>query len=276
MILRFPKGLKKAVTLSYDDGVQQDRHLIEILDRYGIRATFNLNSGCFAKEGTVYPQGQVHRRMTLAECKAAYDTSVHEVAVHGLMHFSPDMLSKPQLVHEFMTDRENLEREFGGLVRGAAYAFGCYSDDAVRVLEDCGIRYCRTVHSTHSFNLPANWLTLDPTCHHDDEQLFPLVDKFLADNCRFSSRLFYLWGHAYEFEGNNNWERIEEFCKKMSGHDDIWYCTNIEVRDYEDAYRSLIFSADSKRAYNPTVTDVWGEEEGKIYYFPAGKVTEIE
>ena len=61
---RFPGGLRKAVTLSYDDGVEQDIRLMEILDKHGIRCTFNLNSGCWAKEGTVYPAGHIHRRMS--------------------------------------------------------------------------------------------------------------------------------------------------------------------------------------------------------------------
>ena len=50
-IMRFPGGLRKAVTLSYDDGVEQDRELIGILDQAGLKCTFNLNSGCFPPEG---------------------------------------------------------------------------------------------------------------------------------------------------------------------------------------------------------------------------------
>ena len=65
MFMRFPGGLRKAVTLSYDDGVEQDAQLIEILNRNGLKATFNLNSGLFAPEGTKYPTGQIHRRMLL-------------------------------------------------------------------------------------------------------------------------------------------------------------------------------------------------------------------
>ena len=61
---RFPNGLRKALTLSYDDGVEQDIRLMEILDKHGIRCTFNLNSGCWAKEGTVYAPGTIHRRMS--------------------------------------------------------------------------------------------------------------------------------------------------------------------------------------------------------------------
>lgn len=38
-------GKKKAITFSYDDGVTQDIRLIELLDKYGLKCTFNLNSG---------------------------------------------------------------------------------------------------------------------------------------------------------------------------------------------------------------------------------------
>lgn len=48
MMILYPYGLRKALTLSYDDGVETDIELIRILDEYGILATFNLNSGCFA------------------------------------------------------------------------------------------------------------------------------------------------------------------------------------------------------------------------------------
>lgn len=38
-------GKKKAVTFSYDDGVEQDRRLIALFNKYGMKATFNQNSG---------------------------------------------------------------------------------------------------------------------------------------------------------------------------------------------------------------------------------------
>lgn len=38
-------GKKKAVTFSYDDGVTQDRRLVEMMNTYGVKGTFNLNSG---------------------------------------------------------------------------------------------------------------------------------------------------------------------------------------------------------------------------------------
>jgi len=61
----FPNGKIKAVTLSYDDGVEQDIRLIEIMKKYGLKGTFNINSGLYAPEDIVYPSNQIHRRMSL-------------------------------------------------------------------------------------------------------------------------------------------------------------------------------------------------------------------
>lgn len=84
MMVLYPYGLRKALTLSYDDGVETDIELIRILDEYGILATFNLNSGWFAPEGTVYPAGTIYRRMSESAIKALYAGGRHEVASHAL------------------------------------------------------------------------------------------------------------------------------------------------------------------------------------------------
>lgn len=50
-MMRFPGFRRKALTLSYDDGVVNDRRLIEIMNKYGLKGTFNLNSGLFSEDG---------------------------------------------------------------------------------------------------------------------------------------------------------------------------------------------------------------------------------
>lgn len=53
--LRFPDGKQKAVTFSYDDGCRDDIRLVEILNRYKIKCTFNINSACIPeKDGALY------------------------------------------------------------------------------------------------------------------------------------------------------------------------------------------------------------------------------
>jgi len=175
------------------------------------------------------------------------------------------------MTREILHDRENLEREFGGIIRGMAYSFGTFNDTVVEVLRSCGIAYSRTVQSTHDFSVPNDWLRLHPTCHHNDPKLMELCDRFLADEAPFFSRLFYLWGHSYEFESDNNWDVIRTFCEKMSGHADIWYATNIEIVDYVNAFRSLIAGAAQRALYNPTSTRIWVEEAGKLYEIGPGE-----
>ena len=44
--------------------------------------------------------------------------------------------------------------------------------------------------------------------------------------------LFYIWGHSYELVTEKDWQEFEEFCACISGHSDIYYCTNVEALDY--------------------------------------------
>jgi len=273
--LRFPRGRAKALTLSYDDGVEQDMRLVEILDRYGLKGTFNLNSGLYAPEGTVFPCGQIHRRMTEKQVLKTFQGSGHEVACHSLTHPYLDKLPPAMAAREIIKDRENLERQFGTIVRGMAYPYGTYSDSLVGILKSCGIVYARTVESTNSLKIPADWLHLAPTCHHDSLELMNLARKFSEEEATRDPWLFYLWGHSYEFEANDNWHVIEEFAKYTGGRDDIWYATNIEIYDYIHDYNRLQFSVECTRAKNPTARTLWLEMDGRLFDIAPGQIMEI-
>ena len=255
--MRFPGGKAKALTLSYDDGVEQDVRLMEVMKKHGLKGTFNLNSGLFAPEETVYPAGTIHRRMSRSQVLALYKDSGMEVAAHGLTHPFLEQLTPAECTREVITDRENLEREFGGIVRGMAYPFGTFSDTVVECLKACGIVYSRTVISSGDFRLPKDWLRLAATCHHDDPRLKDLAARFVNETPKQEPWMFYLWGHSYEFEANGNWDRIEAFAEYTGGKDDIWYATNLEIYDYTEAYKQLIISADGTRLYNPTAHTLW-------------------
>ena len=253
--LRFPGQRAKAFTMSYDDGVEQDERLISIMQKYGLKGTFNLNSGCYPPEDVSYPAGVIHRRMPKSRVTELYGGSGMEVAAHAYEHPHLEQLSPSACAYQIVKDREVLEEQFSRIVRGMAYPYGSYSDSVVDTLRDCGVAYCRTVISTHSFDLPRDWLRLPATCHHDDRELMPLARKFV-EQTPDSPWLFYLWGHSYEFEANNNWQTIETLADYIGGRDDIWYATNIELYDYIQAFRSLITSADGRRVYNPTAVSL--------------------
>ena len=69
---------------------------------------------------------------------------------------------------------------------------------------------------------------------------------------------------------------IEEICQKLSGKDDIWYATNIEIHDYVEAYRQLRYSADESIIYNPTLIDIWLDIDKKPYLVKSGQTIIVE
>ncbi|MDR1445841.1 MAG: polysaccharide deacetylase family protein [Treponema sp.] len=222
----FPNGKKKALTLSYDDGVEQDRRLVEILNRYGIKATFNINSGIQTGANTWQNRKLLVRRMNVAGLPALY--AGHEVALHSLTHPHLENLDEESIRNELEQDKLNLERIFGKKVQGMAYPYGTFNDTVVRIVRECGLRYARGIVSTLGFDISADLLRFQPTCHHNDEKLMTLAESFINSKPE-EPQLFYLWGHSYEFEAENNWRIIEEFCKIISGRADIAYCTNAEA-----------------------------------------------
>ena len=216
---------RKALTFSYDDGIEQDRKLVEIFNKYGMKATFNLNTGIQTPESNFEIEGVYINRMKQEGLEELYRG--HEIATHGLTHAAPTGMTKEQLDKEFLTDMSNIERIYGTYPVGMAYAYGCVDDEVVKYLKSIGIKYGRTVEASHSFEIPKEPLKLKATCHHDDDMLFELAEKFLkAEPKENEQMLFYVWGHSYEFDVNNNWDRIEEFCKMMSGKADIFYGSN--------------------------------------------------
>lgn len=272
--MRYPNGLVKALTFSYDDAVEQDQKLVSILNQYGMKGTFNINTGLFSPEGTTFPAGTIHRRMTQSQTIALLKDSGHEIAVHCLTHPFLEQLPANAATMEVLGDRANIERLFGGIVRGMAYPYGTYNDEIVAMLRSAGILYSRTVNSSEQFYLPQDWLRLPPTCHHDNPHLMELADRFLASDPQ-SCELFYLWGHSYEFEANNNWEVIENFAAKMAHNDTIWYATNLEIFSYVEAYKQLQFNTDMTLAYNPTATTLYMQCDDTIYSIAPGQTLQF-
>ena len=226
------KGKKKAITFSFDDGVRQDVRTIEILDKYGLKGTFNLNS---AKCGTKYPyeaNGKTIERTLAEPWEIAERYKNHEVAVHTLGHFNLTELPDSCVIWQVEEDRKLLESLTGKEVRCMAYPCGgTNNDDRVAELlqNHTKIRFSRTITSTYSFDLQENLLRFHPTIHFGDSRALELAEKFISMKTD-EPKVFYIWGHTYELDASDGaWERFEEFCKLISGREDVFYGTNGEI-----------------------------------------------
>ena len=279
--LYWPEGKKKAFTVSYDDGIEQDRRLIQMMNERGIRGTFNLNSGLLGRKGRVAAGKKEvdHIKVPAEEITELY--AGHEIAAHGVYHESMFGMDTARCTEEILTCRKELEQITGRPLTGFAYAFGAVDENILKAVRLSGISYARTITATHKFDIPQDFLKWDPTCHHDDENVMNLADTFLSDDFYFSmyspAKLFYVWGHSYEFDQNDNWDHMDQLLDKVSGKKDVWYATNGQIRSYVEAYRQLIFSVDSTKVYNPSCISVWlgGIFSGQTVEVKPGEITEL-
>ncbi|MBQ8815888.1 MAG: polysaccharide deacetylase family protein [Lachnospiraceae bacterium] len=228
-------GKKKAITFSYDDGVTQDKRLIDIFNKYGLKCTFNLNSELCGVENTLVRNGVTvsHNRIRKEDVKYIYDG--HEVAAHTLTHpCLPKIERDDEVIRQVEQDRINLSEIVGYEVCGMAYPCGGQNNDdrtADLIRQHTGVKYARALATNGSFRLQKNLYRFEGTVYHHDEwdKLFELGEKFLALDTD-ESAIFYIWGHAYEFDiFPERWQQFEEFCQMMSGRKDIFYGTNKEV-----------------------------------------------
>lgn len=226
-------GKIKAITFSYDDGVTQDKRLIEIFNRYGLKCTFNINSGLLGSANLLVCDG-----VTVAHCKPKPEEireiyKGHEIASHTLTHPLLTKLSEEEIIRQTENDRIALSELAGYEVVGFAYPCGGVNYDrrvAEIIRNNTGIKYCRTIESNHSFDIQNNLFEFKPTVghHHEFDKMLEIGKKFVELETN-KPALLYIWGHSYEFDIYNRWNAFEEFCKYISKRDDIFYGTNKEV-----------------------------------------------
>lgn len=259
----FPGGKHKVLTMSYDDGREEDRRLVALFNEYGIKGTFHVNSGIHWDE----------KRIPISEYKELYKG--HEVSVHTATHPTIARCPMEEVVDQIMEDRKVLEDAVGYPIRGMSYPNGSFSQEIIDVLPALGIRYARTVGSTDSFAMPENFLRWTATCHHN-HNLQKLGEEFVGLFKKQYLYMMYVWGHSYEFGLQDNWEVMENFCKLVGRRDDIWYATNIEIVDYMDAAKRLQFTAKLDKVYNPSFQSVWiAVNDNQIVEVKGGEMKEI-
>ena len=245
-------GKNKAITFSFDDAVIEDKRIIEILDKYGLKATFNLTtgflgvngSGKFLKKGEVEGEekveinGEVYHYETLpkirikpCEVKEVYKN--HEVGAHSIKHWPLTLLDDDTVALQIEADRQILSKLCGKEVVSFAYPCGgvnCDERVANVVKNRTGVKFARSFKLTNSFELPKDLLMAESTVRFVDyDNMINLAKEFI--NTKFDHPvIFSMWGHGYEMlDDTHNFEDFERFCKLIANKEDIFYGTNGEV-----------------------------------------------
>ncbi|WP_169793110.1 SGNH/GDSL hydrolase family protein [Amphibacillus sediminis] len=267
----FPEGKHKVLTFSYDDGRGADKKLVEIFNKYGMKGTFHLNSGF------INPNNKTrtfhHDYIQAYEVAKLYHG--HEIACHTVTH--PTIARTPieHVTLQVMEDRRFLEKITGYPVQGFSYPNGSYNEEIKQMLPHTGIEYARIVGSSAQFAMPNDYYQWQATCHHN-HRLLELGEAFKSLNKAQYLYMMSVWGHSYEFDHDDNWHLIEQFCANMSSQSDIWYATNIEMVRYMKAANQLVLGIDANVAYNPTAIPLWISINGEIKRIPPGETIAIK
>ena len=237
---------KKYFTMSFDDGITQDARIIQILKKYDMPCTFNINTGLYGVDWSAWLSDYAgipvsHVRFT----KAQIETGIYEgfdVEVHTIDH--PDLASSyvqygaSYVIDQVKRDENNIAALTGKRPVGMAYPGGALSstsDDVIRtILDNTNVRFARlavNLSDPTQFAFPEYWMTWYPTASIGSGMtaLNSLADAYIAADADKCDMLYYVWGHAYEIDMYDLWDEFEAFVKKMSEQDDVVFVTNAEL-----------------------------------------------
>jgi peptidoglycan/xylan/chitin deacetylase (PgdA/CDA1 family) len=263
-IPKFPGNKRIAVTFSFDDGVVTDLPTLEFFNNHNLKATWNINSVGL----NPHPYAATIPLKDIAKTYAG-----HEIALHTVTHPHLELLDPAQIAYEVLDDKKALEDHVQYPIRGMAYPCGTWNQTVINVLRALGIVYARTTQkSDNPFPSPEP-LAWPATGHQFDPEV-PTKWQQFYDNPR-TNGVFFIWGHTYEFEQRHDWAALERIYKPLANKPDVWYCTNIQLFDYEAARQRLVLAANKKSAYNPTGTPITILADGKQTEVPPGATLQL-
>ena len=257
----YPGGRKKAFNITYDDGVLQDVRFVALLNKYGLKGTFNLNSQLMGSGFSwTHPSGVAVTRLTREEIGNLYDG--HEIASHTLTHTYLQTLDHDGLMEQLGRDRKNLEMLFGREVKGFAVPFDYYSQEIADYAKLCGFEYARKSEFSLSYKPGTDWYHWKTGVYHIHPELKPFVKGFLLTDRELA--LCQIVGHSYDLDTENLWDTMEEICAQIAGQEDVWPCTNLELVRYLKAMEAF-------DGINRSELDLWFEIDGEIVKIKANE-----
>ncbi|MBE6541092.1 MAG: polysaccharide deacetylase [Ruminococcaceae bacterium] len=267
----YPEFKTKAVTFSYDDCREQDIRLTELFNRYGMKATFNVNTGHFGDEDTIVRSGYTVPFKVIDISRFAEVYHGHELASHTLNHPLLTSLSDEDFEREVCEDVANIEKITGTHPIGFAYPGGKHNKTVAEKLKSLGIKYARTVGDTKNFTHPDDFLIWNPTSCDIADDIISTAAKFISiDESDENLPLFYIWGHSFDLDipDRDHWAELELICAALSRDNNTWYAANGNIYNYLTAVREI-------KCTDPTVNntgiDLYIEEDGKRFVWRTGK-----
>lgn len=248
----YPGGKPKAFSLSYDDGVEQDLRFVDLLNRYGLRGTFNLNSQLMLEGFSwVHESGVVVRRLPVEKARTLYRG--HEIASHSMTHPYLHTLPESEVMRQLGEDKHQLEALFNRPVAGFALPFTDYNETIARCAQRCGFEYVRISEESGNFDPIQPRFSRRAGMFHLNPNLGRFVEEFFCTDCELA--LCQIVGHSYDLDLADMWQTMEKIFFSVSQNPEIVCLTNLELVRYLDAMERAVLT--ECEIYNPTDTQLW-------------------
>jgi peptidoglycan/xylan/chitin deacetylase (PgdA/CDA1 family) len=234
--------MKTAVlTTSWDDGHRCDVRLARMLKEHGLRATFY-----------VAPENQEFAKQDLLTLPEIRDISQDfEIGAHSMTHRRLPTIPEQEAEREIIQSKAVLEQVTGKEIKVFCYPGGAYTKLHVQLVKDAGYRYARTV-ARYSFTVDEPYeagTSLHVYNHRFDLWQTARFAKFrpirvlrylewdslaqaMFDQIIERGGVYHIWGHSWEIDEHNDWERLENVFRYISAHPKVNYVTNGELEAY--------------------------------------------
>lgn len=233
------------ITTSWDDGHPKDFKLLELLEKYNLKATFYI------------PLSNAEN--PVMEKKSMREIAAHqEIGGHTLNHIYLNRLNDEIAEYEITQSRIQLEEIIGQPVTAFCFPGGKYSNRDIFLLKKAGYLFGRTTNLLSVSKPDDNIMnTTIQTQNHSSITLLrhcikrlniaPIFGNsfFLPFNRDFlklaennllknmeTDNVFHIWGHSWEIERFNLWNQLEDLFKMISSNNHITFLNNTETWKY--------------------------------------------
>jgi hypothetical protein len=267
----YPQGKQKAFNITYDDGVLQDERFVALMNKYGLKGTFNLNAQLMEQEFEwVHPNGMTVKRLSKDAVRHLYDG--HEIASHTLTHPSLNDKTDAELLWEIGEDKRRLEELFGREVAGFGVPFHFYDERIADCVKQCCFEYGRNSELTHNYSPWRDPYFWSCGVFHLEPEFTDFVDGFFRTEEELA--LCQIVGHAYDLDAADLWETMETILARMSGDDSVCSMTHLELVRYLRAMEQAVISENSIE--NTGNVTLWFRVDGVILELAPGQRWERE
>ena len=254
----YPCGKKKAFNITYDDGILQDIRFVELLNKYNLKGTFNLNSELMKNEFEwIHECGMTVKRLPEHVVVDLYQN--HEVASHTLTHPYMHGLTEETLMYELGKDKENLEKLFKREISGFAVPFDYYDELIEKCVRKCGFEYGRISEESRSYVPCEDYFNWKAGIFHLSPDFEAYVEGFFHSKEELA--VCQIVGHAYDLDVEKTWDTMETVCQRIQADETIWSVTSIELIRYLKAMRRA--EVQENWIQNHSDRELWFEIDGE-------------